>query len=161
MSQTREVSRRSALAGGSRYDAPFKRCSQPMKLLAGLEMTPKKVGARRKPSGKTLLGASNRRSSVALQADLPVAVGRKNPNLYCKWMRAGCPSSRRKRRVGPSKTEGQPAHTRGQVGICLHPNEMGGEGVTPFGIQIRPPTRVIETVEEFGKRLYLEAWKWG
>ncbi len=60
------------------------------------------------------------------------------------------------------KTDGQPAHTReGKLG-CVFTQTTHDEK----GFPIRDPdsttyTGAIETAEEFGKRLYLEAWNRG
>jgi len=60
------------------------------------------------------------------------------------------------------KTEGQPAHTREAKLGCVFTQT----GWDEEGYPIRDPdsttyTGAIETAEEFGKRLYLEAWKRG
>jgi len=61
-----------------------------------------------------------------------------------------------------AKTEGQPAHTREAKLGCVFTQTGWGEE----GYPIRDPdsttyTGAIETAEDFGKRIYLEAWKRG
>ena len=60
------------------------------------------------------------------------------------------------------KTEGQPAHTREVKLGCVFTQAMWEQE----GYPIRHPdsttyTGAVETAEEFGKRIYLEAWKRG
>ena len=60
------------------------------------------------------------------------------------------------------KTDGQPAHTREVKLGCVFTQTTG----IKEGYPIRDPdsttyTGAIETAEEFGKRIYLEAWKRG
>jgi hypothetical protein len=60
------------------------------------------------------------------------------------------------------KTEGRPAHTREvKLGCVFTQTQWDTEGYAIRDIDSTTYTGAIETAEEFGKRLYLEAWKRG
>jgi len=146
------------------YDAPFKRCSQQMKLLAGLEVTAKEVERTAEAIGEDLATCEQQEVQRALQLDLPVVAGEKIPILYVQMDATGVPVVKKETAGRPGKTEGQPAHTRDAKLGCVFTQTTWDEE----GYAIRDPdsttyTGAIETAEEFGKRLYLEAWKrgWG
>jgi hypothetical protein len=164
VSQTRKspaVRRMLATLG---YDAPFKRCSQQMKLLAGVETTAKEVERTAEAIGEDLAAREQQEIQRALQLDLPVAVGEKVPILYVQMDATGVPLVK-KETVGRSgKTEGQPAHTReAKLGCVFTQTTWDKEGYAVRDPDSTTYTGAIETAEEFGKRLYLEAWKrgWG
>jgi len=74
----------------------------------------------------------------------------------------GVPVVKKETEGRKGKTEAQPAHTREAKLGCVFTQTGWDEG----GYPIRDPdsttyTGAIETAEEFGKRLYLEAWKRG
>ena len=75
----------------------------------------------------------------------------------------GLEYGRKERDDGPARQDGGPigAYAGSQAGIRVHPDQLG-----PGGYPIRDPdsttyTGAIETAAEFGKRIYLEAWKRG
>ena len=60
------------------------------------------------------------------------------------------------------KTDGQPAHTREvKLGCVFTQTGWDQEGFAVRDAESTTYTGAIETAEEFGKRLYLEAWKRG
>jgi hypothetical protein len=146
------------------YDAPFKRCSQQMKLLAGVEITGKEVERTAEAIGEDIAAREQQEIQRALQLHLPVAVGEKIPILYAQMDATGVPVVKKETAGRPGRTEGQQAHTRDAKLGCIFTQTTWDEE----GYAIRDPdsttyTGAIETAEEFGKRLYLEAWKrgWG
>jgi hypothetical protein len=146
------------------YDAPFKRCSQQMKLLAGGEITGKEVERTAEAIGEDIAAREQQEIQRALQLHLPVAVGEKIPILYAQMDATGVPVVKKETAGRPGRTEGQQAHTRDAKLGCIFTQTTWDEE----GYAIRDPdsttyTGAIETAEEFGKRLYLEAWKrgWG
>jgi hypothetical protein len=145
------------------YDAPFKRCSQ-QKLLAGVEITAKEVERTAEAIGEDIAAREQQEIQRALHLHLPVAVGEKIPLLYAQMDATGVPVVKKETAGRPGRTEGQPAHTRDAKLGCIFTQTTWDEE----GYAIRDPdsttyTGAIETAEEFGKRLYLEAWKrgWG
>jgi hypothetical protein len=69
----------------------------------------------------------------------------------------------KKETVGrPGKTEGQPAHTReAKLGCVFTQTKWDEEGYAIRDPDSSTYVGAIETAEEFGKRIYLEAWKRG
>ncbi len=98
----------------------------------------------------------------AMQLDLPVVVGEPVPILYVQMDGTGVPVVKKETVGRQGKTDGQPAHTREAKLGCVFTQTTWDEE----GYPIRDPdsttyTGAIETAEEFGKRIYLEAWKRG
>jgi hypothetical protein len=98
----------------------------------------------------------------AMQLDLPMIVGKPIPFFYVQLDGTGVPVVKKETVGRTGKTEGQPAHTREAKLGCLFTQTKWDEE----GYAIRDPDSTtyvgaIETAEEFGKRLYLEAWKRG
>jgi len=74
----------------------------------------------------------------------------------------GIPAVKKETADRPGKTEGQPSHTREVKLGCVFTQTAWDEE----GYAIRDPdsttyTGAIETAEEFGKRIYVEAWNRG
>jgi hypothetical protein len=98
----------------------------------------------------------------AVQLDLPVIMGEPIPVLYVQVDGTGVPVVKKETVGRQGKTEGQPAHTREAKLGCVFTQTTWDEE----GYAIRDPNSTtyvgaIETAEEFGKRIYLEAWKRG
>jgi hypothetical protein len=164
VSQTRKSPGIRRMLAALGYDAPFKRCSQQMKLLAGVEITTKEVERTAEAIGEDIAAREQQEIQRALQLDLPAGAGETIPILYVQMDATGVPVVKKETAGRPGKTEGQPAHTREAKLGCIFTQTKWDEE----GYAIRDPdsttyTGAIETAEEFGKRLYLEAWKrgWG
>ena len=89
-------------------------------------------------------------------------MGEPIPILYVEMDGTGIPVVKKETVDRQGKTEGQPAHTREVKLGCVFTQTSWDEE----GYPIRDPdsttyTGAIETAEEFGKRIYLEAWKRG
>jgi hypothetical protein len=138
--------------------APFDHGREQMKVLAGLEVTAKSVERTAEAIGADIAARGQRQIRKAVQLDLPVIVGEPIPILYVQMDGTGVPVVRKETEGRKGKTDGQPAHTReGKLG-CLFTQTTHDEE----GFAIRDPdsttyTGAIETAEEFGRRLYLEA----
>jgi hypothetical protein len=97
-----------------------------------------------------------------MQLDLPIVIGEPIPILYVQMDGTGVPVVKKETVGRLGKVEGQPAHTReAKLGSVFTQTTWDQEGFA-----IRDPgattyTGAIETAEEFGKRLYLEAWQRG
>ena len=153
------VRRMQALVG---QEAPFDHGRQQMQLLAGLEMTTKAVERTAEAIGEDIAAREKAEIQRAMQLDLPMVVGKPIPILYVQMDATGVPVVK-KETVGRSgQIEDQPAHTRQAKLGCVFSQTKWDEK----GYPIRDPdsttyTGAIETAEEFGKRIYLEAWKGG
>lgn len=142
--------------------APFDAGREQMKVLAGLEVTTKAVERTAEAIGSHIAQHHHRDIQRAIQLDLPVVVGEPIPILYVQMDGTGVPVVKRETEGRKGKAEGQPAHTReAKLGCVFTQTTWDKEG-----FPIREPdsttyTGAIEAAEDFGRRLYLEAWNRG
>jgi hypothetical protein len=153
------VRRMQAVVG---QEAPFDQGRQQMKLLADLEVTTKAVERTAEGIGVDIAQGEQQEIQRAVQLDLPIIVGEPVPILYVQMDGTGVPVVKKETEGRKGKTDGQPAHTREAKLGCVFTQTAWDEE----GYPIRDPdstsyTGAIETAEEFGKRLYVEAWKRG
>jgi hypothetical protein len=153
------VRRMQALVG---QQAPFDHGREQMKVLAGLEVTAKSVERTAEAIGADIAAREQREIRKAVQLDLPVVIGKPTPILYVQMDGTGVPVVKKETEGRKGKTDGQPAHTREVKLGCVFTQATYDKE----GFPIRDPnsttyTGAIETAEEFGKRLYLEAWNRG
>ena len=98
----------------------------------------------------------------AMQLDLPMVVGAPIPFLYVQMDGTGVPVVKKETEGRSGKTEGQPAHTReAKLGCAFAQTTWDEEGYPVRDPDSTTYTGAIETAEEFGRRIYLEAWKRG
>jgi Uncharacterised protein family (UPF0236) len=153
------VRRMQAVVG---QDAPFEHGRQQMKLLAGLEVTTKAVERTAEVVGADIAAGEQREIRRAVQLDLPVVIGEPIPILYVQMDGTGVPVVKKETEGRKGKTDGQPAHTReAKLGCVFTQTTWDKEGFAIRDPDSTTYTGAIETAEEFGKRLYLEAWKRG
>jgi len=153
------VRRMQAVVG---QEAPFDRGRQQMKLLADLEVTTKSVERNAEAIGSDIAAAEQREIQRAIQLDLPIAVGEPVPILYVQMDATGVPVVKKETIGRRGKTEGQPAHTRdAKLGCVFTQTKWDDEGYAIRDSNSTTYTGAIETAEEFGKRIYLEAWRRG
>jgi hypothetical protein len=153
------VRRMQAIVG---QDAPFDRGRQQMELLAGLEVTTKAVERNAEAIGADIAGRQQQEIDRAIQLDLPLVVGESVPVLYVEIDGTGVPVVKAETEGRKGKVDGQPAHTREAKLGCVFTQTR----CDPEGYPLRDPDSTtyagaIETAEQFGKRIYLEAWKRG
>jgi hypothetical protein len=153
------VRRMQALVG---QDASFDQGREQMKLLAGLEVTTKSVERVAEAIGADIAQQEQHQINRALQLDLPLIVGEPIPILYVQMDGTGVPVVKKETVGRPGKLDGLPAHTREVKLGCVFTQTTWDEE----GYAIRDPdsttyTGAIETAEQFGKRLYVEAWQRG
>jgi len=153
------VRRMLATAG---QQAPFDQGRQQMKLLADLEVTTKAVERTAEAIGADIADKEQQEIQRAVQLDLPMVVGEPVPILYVLMDGTGIPVVKKETEGRSGKTEGESAHTREVKLGCVFTQTTWDEE----GYAIRDPdsttyTGAIETAGEFGKRMYLEAWKRG
>jgi hypothetical protein len=142
--------------------APFDHGRHQMKLLAGLDVTTKAVERTAEAIGESIAAGEQEEIQRAMQLDLPVIVGEPIRILYVQMDGTGVPVVKKETLGRPGKTEGRPAHTREVKFGCAFTQTTWDEE----GYPIRDPdsttyTGAIESAEEFGKRIYLEAWNRG
>lgn len=153
------VRRMQALVG---QDAPFDRGREQMHMLAGLEVTTKSVERVAEAIGADIARCEDEQAARAVQLELPIIIGPPVPVLYIELDGTGVPVVKKETVNRKGKADGQPAHTREAKLGCVFTQTKWDEG----GFAIRDPdsttyTGAIETAQEFGKRLYVEAWKRG
>lgn len=153
------VRRMNALVGQA---APFEYGRQQLQLLAGLELTTKSVERVAEAIGTDIAAQEQVEIQRAVQLDLPIVIGEPIPILYVQMDGTGIPVVKKETAGRKGKIDGQPAHTReAKLGCVFTQAGWDAEG---FAIRDRDSTTytgAIETAEDFGKRLYLEAWRRG
>jgi len=143
-------------------ETPFDHGRQQMKLLADLEVTTKSVERTAEAIGADIAQGEQEEIQRAVQLDLPIVLGKSVPILYVQMDGTGIPVVKKETVGRQGKTQGQPSHTREVKLGCVFTQTAWDKK----GFPIRDPNSTtyigaIETAEEFGKRLYVEAWKRG
>ncbi|MGA8617084.1 MAG: ISKra4 family transposase [Candidatus Sulfotelmatobacter sp.] len=140
--------------------AAFDQGREPMKLLAGLEVTTKAVERTAEAIGEDISGRERVQIQQAMQLDLPVVLGEPIPILYVQMDGTGVPVTKAER--GESKRKGEPARTREvKLGCVFTQTTHDPQGHAIRDLDSTTYTGAIESAEEFGKRLYAEAWNRG
>jgi len=143
-------------------DAPFDHGRQQMKLLADLEVTTKAVERTSEAVGEDIARREQQEIKRAVQLDLPIVIGEPVPILYIEMDGTGVPVVKKETASRQGKIEGQPAHTREvKLGAVFTQTTWDKEGYAIRDPDSTTYVGAIETAEEFGKRLYLEAWNRG
>jgi hypothetical protein len=141
-------------------EAPFDHGRQQMKLLADLEVTTKAVERTAEAIGEDIARCQQEEIQRAVQLDLPMVLGEAVPILYVQMDGTGIPVVKKETVGRPGKTEGQPSHTREvKLGCVFTQTTWDKEGYPIRDPDSTTYTGAIETAEEFGKRIYVEAWK--
>jgi hypothetical protein len=153
------VRRMHALVG---QQAPFNHGREQMKVLAGLEVTTKAVERTAEAVGHDIAQRQQQEMQRAVQLHLPIAMGEPIPILYVQMDGTGVPVVKKETEGRKGKTEGPPAHTReAKLGCVFTQTKWDKEG---FAIRDPDSTTyvgAIETAQQFGRRVYLEAWNRG
>src|SRR5437867_2836796 len=133
-----------------------------MKLLADLEVTTKAVERTAEAVGEDIAAREQQEMQRAMQLDLPMVVGEPVPILYVLMDGTGVPVVKKETEGRNGKREGEPAHTREvKLGCVFTQTKWDAEGYPIRDPDSTTYTGAIETAEQFGKRIYLEAWKRG
>jgi hypothetical protein len=153
------VRRMQAVVG---QEAPFDHGRQQIKLLADLEVTTKSVERTAEAIGENIAARAQEEIQRAVQLDLPIALGEAVPILYVQMDGTGVPVVKKETEGRKGKTDGQPAHTREvKLGCVFTQTAWDKEGYAIRDPDSTTYTGAIETAEEFGKRIYREAWNRG
>jgi hypothetical protein len=143
-------------------EAPFDHGRQQIKLLADLEVTTKSVERTAEAIGEKIAAREQEEIQRAVQLDLPIVLGEAVPILYVQMDGTGIPVVKKETEGRKGKTNGQPAHTREvKLGCVFTQTTWDKEGYPIRDPDSTTYTGAIETAEEFGKRIYVEAWKRG
>lgn len=153
------VRRMQALVG---QDAPFDHGREQMKRLAGLEVTTKSVERVSESIGADIARREQEQIDRAVQLELPMVLGEPVPILYVQMDGTGLPVVKKETAGRKGKLDGLPAHTReAKLGCVFTQTQSDPEGFPIRDSNSTSYTGAIETAEQFGKRLYVEAWKRG
>jgi len=153
------VRRMQALVG---QEAPFDHGREQMKVLAGLEVTAKSVERTAEMIGADIAQRAQGEIPQARPLDLPVVTGKPIPILYVQMDGTGVPVVKQETVGRQGKIEGQPAHTREvKLGCVFTQTRWDQEGYPIRAPDSTTYTGAVATAEEFGPRLYQEAWKRG
>ena len=152
------VRRMLALVG---QEAPFDHGRQQIKLLADLEVTTKNVERTAEAIGQDIAVGEQAEIQRAKQLDLPIVLGKPIPILCVEIDATGIPVVK-KETVGRQGKDGHPARHRDvKVGCVFTQTTWDAEGYAIRDPDATTYVAAIETAEEFGQRIYLEAWKRG
>lgn len=143
-------------------EASFEQGRQQLELLAGLEVTAKAVERQAEAIGADIEAGQQQEIRRAKQLDLPEICAPAVPLLYIEMDGTGVPVTKKEREGRAGKQEGQPARTREVKLGCVFTQTATDQQGRP----IRDPdstsyVAAIETADEFGLRLYTEAWRRG
>ncbi|WP_321475465.1 ISKra4 family transposase [uncultured Paludibaculum sp.] len=152
--------RRMMAAVGS--ETSFEQGREQLELLAGLEVTAKAVERQAEAIGAAIEAGEQKEIRQAKQLDLPEVCAPAVPVFYIEMDGTGVPVTVKERAGRAGKKEGEPARTREVKLGCVFTQTTTDEDGRP----IRDPdstsyVAAIETAEEFGLRLYTEAWRRG
>ena len=143
-------------------DTPFQHGRRQMEVLAGLEVTAKAVERTAEAIGGDIARGEQREIQRAVQLDLPVVLGEPIRILYVQMDGTGVPVVKKETVGRPGKADDQPAHTREvKLGCTFTQTKWDKEGYPIRDPDSTTYTGAIEIAEEFGKRIYVEAWKRG
>jgi Uncharacterised protein family (UPF0236) len=153
------VRRMQAVVG---QETSFAHGRQQMKLLADLEVTTKAVERTAEAVGEHIAAGEQEEIQRAVQLDLPIVLGEAVPILYVQMDGTGIPVVKKETVGRQGKTDGQPAHTREvKLGCVFTQATWDKKGFPIRDAGSTTYTGAIENAEEFGKRIYVEAWKRG
>ena len=153
------VRRMEAVVGS---EMPFAPGCEPMKLLAGLDVTAKAIERAAEAIGAEIAQQDNQEIGRAKQLVLPVVCKQNIPKMYVLMDGVQVPVVAAETEGRTGRIEGQRARTR----ECKLGSVFTQTTVDSEGWPIRDPDSTtyvgaIETAEEFGFRIYTEAWRRG
>ena len=145
-------------------EAAFDRGREQMKLLAGLTVTTKAVERTAEAIGEDIERRQRQERMRALQLELPMPMVGRIPILYVEMDGTGIPVVRKETEGRAGKQDGQPSRTReAKLGCVFSQTRVDEEGYPMRDEASTSYVGGIENCEEFGRRLYAEAWRrgWG
>jgi hypothetical protein len=144
------------------HEAPFQQGRQQMELLAGLSITTKAVERTAEAIGEDIEVRQQHELRRALQLELAIPIGPRIPILYVEMDGTGIPVVHKESEGRAGKQDGQPAHTReAKLGCVFTQTTVDEEGYPVRDEASTSYVGAIESCEEFGRRLYAEAWQRG
>jgi hypothetical protein len=144
------------------HEAAFQQGREQMELLAGLSLTTKAVERTAEAVGEDIEVRQQGELRRALQLALPIPMGPRIPILYVERDGTGIPVVHKETEGRVGKQDGQPAHTgEAKLGCVFTQTTVDEEGYPLRAEASTSYVGAIESCEEFGRRLYAEAWQRG
>ena len=152
--------RRMLAAVGS--ESSFEQGRAQLELLAGLDVTTKAVERHAEAIGADIAAGEQAEMHRAKQLELPQVCAPAVPLLYLEMDGTGVPVVAAERAGRAAKIAGQPARTREVKLGCVFTQTRVDEQGRPVRDEASTSyVAAIESAEEFGLRLYTEAWNRG
>lgn len=153
------VLRMLALVGS---ESSFEQGREQLALLAGLEVTAKCVERQAEAIGADMEASQQEQTRRAKQLELPSVCAPIVPILYIEMDGTGVPVVKADTEGRSGKVAGQPAHTREvKLGCVFTQTTTDKEGRPVREPDSTSYVAAIENAQEFGDRLYTEAWRRG
>lgn len=153
------VRRMLALVGS---ESSFEQGREQLALLAGLEVTAKAVERQAEAIGSAVEAHQQEQIHRAKQLELPAVCTAVVPILYIEMDGTGIPVVQAEAEGRAGKVEGQPARTREvKLGCIFTQTTTDKEGRPLRDPDSTTYVAAIEGAQEFGNRLYTEAWRRG
>jgi hypothetical protein len=143
-------------------ETSFEHGREELELLAGLQVTTKAVERQAEAIGADIAQKEQAQSQRAKQLELPEVIGPSVPVLYIEMDGTQVPMVRSELEGRAGRAPGQPARTReGKLGCVFTQTATDEQGRPVRDEASTTYTGAIESAEEFGHRLYTEAWERG
>jgi hypothetical protein len=140
----------------------FERGRQQLELLAGIEVTAKAVERQAEAVGCEIELRQQADIRRAKQLDLPAVCVPSLPVFYIEMDGTGVPVVKAETEGRRGRVEGQPAHTREvKLGCVFTQTTTDKEGRPVRDEESTSYVAALESAEQFGLRLYTEAWRRG
>jgi len=143
-------------------ETSFQQGREQLELLAGLDVVAKAVERQAEAIGADIEAGEQKEIRRAKQLELPEVCLPAVPILYIEMDGTGVPVTKKEREGRAGKTDGQPARTREvKLGCVFTQTTTDKEGWPVRDEDSTSYVAAIETAEQFGLRLYTEAWRRG
>jgi hypothetical protein len=153
------VRRMMALVGA---ETSFDKGREQLDLLAGIEVTAKAVERHAEAIGADIATREQEEIRRVKQLELPELCAPAAPVIYIEMDGTGLPVVKAETEGRTGKIEGQPARTReAKLGCVFTQTTTDKEGRPVRDEDSTTYTAAIEPAEQFGLRLYTEAWRRG
>ena len=143
-------------------ESSFQQGRAQLALLAGVEVTAKCVERQAEALGAAIEAQAQQEIGRAKQLELPAVCTPAVPILYIEMDGTGVPVVKAETAGRAGKIPGQPAHTREvKLGCVFTQTATDADGRPVRAPDSTTYVAAIESAEEFGLRLYTEAWRRG
>lgn len=143
-------------------ESSFDQGREQLELLAAIEVTAKAVERQAEAIGADVEARQQIDIQRAKQLELPAVCAPAAPIFYIEMDGTGVPVMKAETEGRPGKVEGQASHTREvKLGCVFTQTTTNEDGRAVRDEDSTSYVAAIETAEQFGLRLYTEAWRRG